>query len=118
MTGASISLYLNGDEVETRQLGQSGEQTESEQQETSVQKEVQPDGSVLKVYSSNNTEYPNTWQGTLGGLKEGDVVSFVMRCRTRTALPMSRRSAGPPLLSRTVGFAAATAALPPTVRFW
>ena len=79
MTGASISLYLNGDEVETRQLGQSDEQTESEQQETSVQKEVQPDGSVLKVYSSNNTEYPNTWQGTLGGLKEGDVVSFVMR---------------------------------------
>ena len=47
MTGASISLYLNGDEVETRQLGQSDEQTESEQQETSVQKEVQPDGSVL-----------------------------------------------------------------------
>ena len=81
MTGASISLYLNGDEVETRQLGQSDEQTESEQQETSVQKEVQPDGSVLKVYSSNNTEYPNTWQGTLGGLKEGDVVSFVMRVR-------------------------------------
>ena len=37
MTGASISLYLNGDEVETRQLGQSDEQTESEQ-ETSVQK--------------------------------------------------------------------------------
>ena len=73
------TAYANGDEVETRQLGQSDEQTESEQQETSVQKEVQADGSVLKVYSSNNTEYPNTWQGTLGGLKEGDVVSFVMR---------------------------------------
>lgn len=78
MTSAAVSLYLNGQEVETRVLGDPSDQAQEEDGQQ-VQKEVQPDGSVLKVYGSDNADHPNTWEGSLKGLKEGDVASFIMR---------------------------------------
>ncbi len=74
MTGASVSLYLNGEELLTRQLG---EATEEGQPTISYKQE---DGSVKKVY---NNEEPGSylWNGQIQNLKEDDVISMVMRAQ-------------------------------------
>jgi len=74
MTGASVSLYLNGEELLIRQLGE-----EAAEGEPSVSYK-QEDGSVKKVY--NNEESGSyLWNGQIQNLKEDDVISMVMRAQ-------------------------------------
>lgn len=76
MQDGTVTLYLNGEQVESRALGQTQEQDGEGQ---AVQKQKQEDGSILTVYNSDNTDHADTWEGSIGGLKEGDVLSFVIR---------------------------------------
>lgn len=76
MQDGTVTLYLNGEQLESRALGQTQEQDGEGQ---AVQKQKQEDGSILTVYNSDNTDHADTWEGSIGGLKEGDVLSFVIR---------------------------------------
>lgn len=73
MTGGTITLYLNGEEVATRQLGQN--ETEEESAHTTTQK----NGEIHHVWSSSSDTYPTSWSGKLENLQDRDVVSFVIR---------------------------------------
>lgn len=73
MTGGAITLYLNGEEVTTRQLGQSEDTGEPTETITQV------DGEIHHVWSSSNDSHPTSWSGKLENLKDRDVVTFVVR---------------------------------------
>jgi hypothetical protein len=73
MTGGTITLYLNGEEVTTRQLGQ------SEVEGNTTETVTQADGEIHHVWSSSNDSYPTYWSGKLENLKDRDLVTFVVR---------------------------------------
>lgn len=75
MVGGTVSIYLNDEELETRDLGAQEVEVESDEAE----KTVLEDGSILKVWSGDNSSHPTSWTGQIKNLKEGDVISFVIR---------------------------------------
>ena len=77
MVGGTVSLYLNGEELETRDLG--AQEVEVEGESTEAEKTILEDGSVYKVWNSSDTSHPTSWTGKISNLKDGDVVTFVVR---------------------------------------
>lgn len=76
MTGGSISICLNGEEFFNQSLSELRKGNLETAENPVLEKK---DGEVYKVWNSDKSEYPFKWRGKISGLKDGDIVTFVMR---------------------------------------
>ena len=75
MTGGTVSIYLNDQEVITKTLGEKEETQEDAQQAALVEKS----GEVYKVWNNDSGNAPMSWSGEIKNIQDGDIVTFVMK---------------------------------------
>ena len=78
MVGGSVSLYLNDKELLKQDLKETADEEQQQPQKTVT---VDEDGQreVMTVWGNEQSDVTTRWSGKISDLKDGDIVTFVMR---------------------------------------